>query len=305
MENFISKAVRKFGNAPVLITGSNGYVGSELIKSLASNGARYLGIDKTKSREKRTLSFNLCNKRRLLSVLKKFKPAAIIHLGTHSALSYQYQFLSSFKEDSCALVNLLEAIQNQPQTKLVYFSSSYVYSGLPPRHPVDETSTLKCTHNFGIAKSFFEQLILKTHPNSVILRLSSIFGPGKYLHPNAVYNLVQESFSSRQVTVWGKGRRMMQYVYIQDVIHGILLSRQLAPGIYNLAGNEYVSVAETAKIITEILGSKLVFLKDKPEGMSLPFMKTAKLKQSFRNYAMMSLKNSLRKYINILQKNLT
>ncbi len=266
----------KAKNQKVLITGSYGYLGSCLVQALKTKQIEYLTIDKMASSDPRHFCFDLKDGKQTLDCIEQFKPNCLIHCATHSALAYQHQFLDSFKEDSLVLFNLLEALKKTSDCCLIYFSSSYVYSGLSPESSVHENSLLRPTHHFGIAKSFFEQLLMKTHANSVIFRLFSVFGPGNYLFPNSVHNMVQECQEMGRITVWGEGKRKMQYIFIKDVIR--CLERDLSPGIYNVGGDEYLSTLETAKIIAEIFGGDLVFRKDKREGETLPFGDNSKIK---------------------------
>jgi nucleoside-diphosphate-sugar epimerase len=168
-------------------------------------------------------------------------------------------------------------LRDRPDVRLVFFSSSYVYSGLDSSVPLPEETTLRPDHDFGVAKCFFEQLIARTHPNSVILRLSSVFGHGNPRHPNVVQNMARDCRDRGEVVIWGSGARRMQFIYLEDTIRYILRSLSVQPGTYNLAGNEYESVADTAKSIAAHFGAEVRFLTEKREGQTLPFLANSKL----------------------------
>jgi nucleoside-diphosphate-sugar epimerase len=260
----------------VIVTGGRGYIGGQLIKALEKAQISYLSIDKLNTPSETTASFNLCDEKEVQKSIAAFQPDLFIHCGTHSAIAYRDNFLNSFTEDSIAISNILKHL---PQECLfIYFSSSYVCSGLTGK--ITESTPLSPSHNFGIAKSFFEQFALRIHPNTVIFRLSSVFGPGESQHPNAVLGMAQECMNTNSLTIWGEGKRMMQYVYMSDVITAILKSPKIQPGIYNLGGDEYLSVTEAAKKIAELFSAKVTFLKEKKEGDTLPFMENGKLKKA-------------------------
>ena len=258
----------------VFVTGSSGYVGGELVRHLHANGISVFGADRLADASE---CLDLCDADATRAVLEEFRPDLLIHLGTHSALAYQNTFLDAFRDDSQSIVNLLSYLEGSPDSRLVFFASSYVYSGLDTAQRWDESAALNSNHNFGVAKSFFEQLLLRVHPSTVIFRLSSVFGPGNALHPNAIANMAQECMQDGELTIWGRGTRKMQYVFIDDVLKYILRSAQLASGIYNLGGHEYETVAQTANAIAMHFDSKAVFLEDKTEGQTLPFMENKKL----------------------------
>jgi len=288
-------------NTRILVSGGFGYIGSEYVKQLDLYGIDYVSVDKKHRTGKRTVSLDLCDKDRIAEVIKTFKPDVFVHCGTNSALGYCDHFVPSFRDDAMAIANILESLSMLPDCRLVYFSSSYSYSGLSPKDWVSESVALRPSHNFGVSKSFFEQLALRSHPNTVVFRLSSVFGPGNALNPNAIFNMARECLETGELTVWGAGSRKVQYVYIRDVLTYITEARVLQPGIYNLGGNEYVSIAEIASMIADFFGASLVFLKDKKEGETLPFMDTAKLKRSSVDQ-ITPLKDSLNEYLESLSK---
>jgi nucleoside-diphosphate-sugar epimerase len=73
---------------------------------------------------------------------------------------------------------------------------------------------------------------------------------------------------------------MMQYVYMPDVVDCIAGASELQPGIYNLGGDRYIPMAESARLIADHFEAKVEFLRDRKEGETLPFMDTSKLKHA-------------------------
>lgn len=290
-------------NTKVVITGSLGYLGSELLKQAKKQNITCLPIDKAYQNRSEGLGLNLSNYQKTAQAIKNFKPDIFLHAGTHSALAYRDNFLNSFAEDSQALMSILKSLQSRPDCKLIYFSSSYVYSGLGTKQKVSEDSPLKPNHNFGIAKSFFEQFILKNHPRSIIFRLSSVFGPGHAKNPNTILNFVQEGLSKGKITLWGLGKRKIQYIYIKDVINCVLKSFGLKAGIYNLGGNDYISVKDAARAIANFYQIKTTFLKDRPEGETLPFLHNHKIKTALKKKLFTPFATALKEYLNTLTRN--
>lgn len=281
-----------------LVTGANGYVGSKIIEYLENKQIEYVGIDKHGDKSTKVHQFNLNNKNKLFAILRQTDPKIIIHCGTYSAIPYRDNFLESFKEDSLSLSNILDFLKIYPHIRLIFFSSSYVYSGISSQEICTEELPLSPTHNFGIAKLFFEKLIISCHPNSIVFRLSSVFGSGNQLQPNAIKNMIKQGLNNKVLDIWGEGKRKMQYIYINDVIESIITSKLFSPGIYNLGGSDYISVSDTAKIIANKTFSKMNFIKDKKEGYTLPFMSIAKLKKENSGKCPREIKSTLIEYIN-------
>jgi nucleoside-diphosphate-sugar epimerase len=269
----------------VLVTGGFGYVGGAVVRRLEQDGIDYLSVDRRYPRSKaNTVAIDLRDCAATAALIGEYKPDILVHCGTNSAIAYRDSFVQAFRGDAGATSNILEALAGLRGCRLIYFSSSYCYSGLPRSEMVSETTPLLPSHNFGVSKAFFEQLVRRSHPNTVVFRLSSVFGPGNAMYPNSVFQMATECLGTGKVTVWGTGSRNMQYVYIDDVVSYIVAAPVLAPGLYNLGGDEYLSIADSAKMIAEILGAELIFLPDKREGETLPFMLTDELKRSAGNH---------------------
>jgi len=277
MNNYSAELLSNINGKKIIITGYNGYIGNEVANQLDLNNIDYIGLDKTEISKINCLQFNLSDRKKLKEVIIAEKPDYIFHTATHSALAYKNDFINVFQEDNLVLSNIISSLRKTNNTQLIYFSSSYVYSGLDINDTVSEKSILAPIHNFGLAKSFFEQMILRVHPNSIIFRLSSVFGQGNYLHPNAIEVMAQEAMNDKFLTIWGKGMRKMQYVFLEDVVKYILKGTKLLPGIYNLAGNNYETVDATATYIADYFGTITKKLPEKNEGETLPFMDNDKL----------------------------
>ena len=265
----------------IIIAGCNGYIGNAFAELLFSKNVKFTGIDKIDNVGAKPFSynnFNLTNENELDKLISSVKPDIFFHFATHSALAYKNDFLKSFDEDYLSLKNIVKSLLKLRNTKLIYFSSSYVYSSLDSSEVVNEETVLRPKHNFGFGKSFFETMIQKTMNKYIIFRLSSVFGEGNYIHGNAIENLVKEAVSKKNIYIWGKGERKMQYVYIKDVINCLSQIELMPSGIYNLCSNDYDSINSTAKIIADYFNADTTNLIEKNEGETLPEMDNQKIK---------------------------
>ena len=305
MTNYSKLYLTDLTEKKFMITGCNGYIGGELVKQLETNQINYIGIDKNSKNINSEHIFNLTEQKEVEEIISQNNPDYFIHTATHSALAYKNNFLDSFLEDSVSLINILSILKKiNNNTKLIYFSSSYVYSSNDKNTDlVNEKSIINPDHNFGIAKAFFEQMIMKEYKNSTIFRLSSVFGKGNSLHPNAIKVMADEALNSDLITIWGSGNRRMQYIYIEDVVKTIFASLEVSKGIYNLSSNDYVTVKHTADKIAKFFGAKVEILKNKTEGETLPYLDNSKLVESFNFNLISEFEESLNSYLNELKIN--
>ena len=104
----------------VLIAGSTGYIGIELVHQLELNNFPYTGIDKKPSSNNNCLNFNLSDKEQVIDIISMEKPDYFFHLATHSALAYKNDFLNVFHEDTSALHNILSGLKKSNNTMILY-----------------------------------------------------------------------------------------------------------------------------------------------------------------------------------------
>ena len=113
-----------------IIIGVSGYIGKQLAKNFKEKNVNFIGIDKEPRDEKSTIKLDLKNRKKTFKFFNNIDCDEIFHFGTYSATDYKKDFDTCFFEDFVSLQNLLFSIKkNKRKIKLIYMSSSYVYSG--------------------------------------------------------------------------------------------------------------------------------------------------------------------------------
>ena len=284
-----------------IITGASGYIGKVLARELIKKNIKFIGVDKNPRNDRSTKKLDLKNKSKTFKFFNKLKCDEIFHFGTYSAAAYKKKFDKCFKEDLISLQNIIFSInKNKKKPKLIYMSSSYVYSGLKINSSfgISEKKFLNPVHNFGFAKKFFEEYLTKYYSNSIIFRLSNVFGEVEFIRGNtALKNMAIEAKKNNKVTIWGRGNRKIQYIYIGDLMKYLLFNKNYN-GIYNLGGKEHIKTVSLAKMICNYFGANAVFLKNKKEDKTLNFMNTNKIKNKTKNF----FTNFKKNLINYLEK---
>ena len=129
----------------ILVTGSSGFIGFSLTKSLLEDGYKVFGIDnhsdyydtklkfarKDQLNEYKNFEFSLFDIKEytnLFNCLKSFEPELIIHLaaqpGVRYSISNPREYINS---NVIGFFNVLEACKELKITKVIYASSSSVY----------------------------------------------------------------------------------------------------------------------------------------------------------------------------------
>jgi UDP-glucose 4-epimerase len=187
--------------------------------------------------------------------------------------------------DSAALqlngtLNVLEACREARVGKIVLASSFYVYDGLPGDGIVNESSALDPGRMelFGSLKVAAEQLVLayfrKYQLEYVILRFGSVYGVGE--GSNLVQTFVQAGLRNEVLEIWGKGTRINQYTYLEDVADGCVRALASRNETFNLVSPEETSTGELARMLEAQFGFRSTLLTDKAEGADFPYMSSRK-----------------------------
>jgi CDP-paratose 2-epimerase len=148
----------------ILVTGSSGLIGSEVVSFFANNDWDVHGIDNdmradffgpegdTRWNQKRLLSkFNnfhhieidIRDREKVLEVIKELKPSAIVHAAAQPShdLAASRPF-DDFDVNAVGTLNLLEANRRiNPETPFVYMSTNKVYGDAPNELKLIETET--------------------------------------------------------------------------------------------------------------------------------------------------------------------
>ncbi|MBM3198321.1 MAG: UDP-glucose 4-epimerase GalE [Chlamydiae bacterium] len=145
-------------NAPVLVIGGAGYIGSHLCKSLAHQGYTPIVYDSLRTGHKEFVRFgpllvgDLLDTPYLESVLKEYHPSAVFHLAADShARETSQKALTYYQNNLGGTLSLLQALSKHPVPYLLFSSSAAVY-GESSTSPIPESSPLIPLSYYGRTK---------------------------------------------------------------------------------------------------------------------------------------------------------
>jgi UDP-glucose 4-epimerase len=157
--------------------------------------------------------------------------------------------------------HLVQCLQKQADTNLIYFSSGGTVYGNPLQLPVHEDSAIAPISPYGAAKIAQENICknLRTHGNAVtILRPSNAYGPSQT--PKSGFGLVRTLLEHAQMgttmEIWGDGENMRDYLYIDDIVEATLRLMRLPQhsGTYNLGSGLGHSVNQVKNLVEQVTG---------------------------------------------------
>lgn len=245
----------------VLLLGGGGFIGSALAKrlKLESTPVHIVGHD---------------DGERLEQIL--LQCGTVVHLASSTTPGSSARHPSLELDNLALTLRLLELIQNQSKTHLIFFSSGGTVYGNPDRLPVTEDSAITPLSNHGAGKAaqelFCQALRAQGHAVT-ILRPSNAYGPGQTMRRG--FGLVRTMLECARLgiplEIWGDGENIRDFIYIDDVVEATtrLIKLPQDSGIYNLGSGTGYSINQVKDIVEAMCGKELKTIYRPARGMDV------------------------------------
>lgn len=252
----------------VLVTGGAGFLGSHLCEKLLAEGAKVRALDILAPGRETNLSavreridllnINIACEKSVLSAAKDVD--AIVHLAFPMALRQRSIETQVITDILAGLLNLVRAAIDR-NSLFIYISSIAVY-GNNKYIPIDEKHPLEPVLIHGAVKLSGEYLC-RTLAGSrglrtVILRAADIYGP-RNSRVSVPIKFLLQAIQDEPITIYGDGSDSRTYTFVSDFSEAVVLSLirpEAEGGIFNIGGDECVSMLELALKIKRITGSQ-------------------------------------------------
>lgn len=254
-----------------LVTGSAGFIGSNLVDRLLAAGHTVVGFDNFSTGQKVFLeqaeqSPNFTLVRGDVLDLEALTEAArgaemVFHLQANADVRFGLEHPSrDLQQNTIATFNVLEAMRANGVKRIAFSSTGSIY-GEAPVIPTPENAPFPVqTSLYGASKLAGEGLISSYCEGygfqGYIFRFVSILGE-RYTHGH-VFDFYKKLLRDpSKIEVLGNGKQRKSYLYIQDCIDAIFHVLEHAKervNIYNLGTDEYCQVDDSLGWITAHLG---------------------------------------------------
>lgn len=251
----------------ILITGAFGYVGGRLAKHLASSSDYKLFLT---SREVRDLPDWVANGKAVQYSLlgddnlfdKIEEPIdTIVHLASINEVDCAKDPLRAIQINTIGSFKLLEQAKKAGVKRIIYFSTAHVYKA-PLVGNIDETNVTRATHPYSYSHRAVEDYIAeiqdKTDIDGITVRLSNSLGAPTHKDVDRwmllVSDLSVQAVNEKRLTLRSSGIQKRDFVGLGDVVRAVdhlinLDKDKLGNGLFNIGGENSVSVLEMAKLI--------------------------------------------------------
>ena len=275
-----------YKNINILVTGGAGFVGANLVKRLVELDAN---VRATLHKKKAIIKDNCieyvqCDLRKHEDCAKVCKNMDYVFLcaaNTSGAAVMEKTPLVHLTPNIIMNALMLEAAFAAGVKKVLFISTNTVYPVTDYPVKEDDVTNEFYEKYFIVAwmKRFSELMCemyatrIKTPMQTVIVRPANIYGPlddfeweTSHVLPALIRRVVERH---DPISVWGDGKDLKDFIFIDDVVEGLLLAMEKIQGfdIVNIAsGNEYI-VSDLLEKIIRIDGydkAKTIFDASKP-----------------------------------------
>lgn len=258
----------------VLITGFEGFLGSNLTKRLISLGAEPVGIDIKVNRKEtifspsdykkiRVVKGSVTNYKLVKYIIFKSNINVIFHLAAEAIVDKSYVSpRKAFESNICGTWNILEAARLSPDVKSVIVASSDKAYGSHDKLPYKEDSPLLGCHPYDASKSCAD-LLANTYAHTynlpvAITRCGNIYGPGDFNFSRLIPDSMKCLYFNRKLLIRSDGKFVRDYIYVDDIVDGYIRIAEtfkkldLSGEAFNLSDNNPITVVELLKRINKL-----------------------------------------------------
>ena len=277
----------------VIVTGGLGFIGSNLIKILLKKKYYVINLDKityssnfynvkefSKSINYKFIKVDINNKKKILQILKKFKPNAIFNLAAETHVDRSIDQPETFiKSNILGVFNLLEAfkmyLKKNKKIKLIHISTDEVYGDILNGRS-KEDDAYKPSSPYAASKASSDHLVysyIRTFKiPAIITNCSNNYGPWQYpekLIPLVIANALQ----NKPLPIYGDGKNIRDWIYVDDNISALwqIINKGKIGQTYNIGSNHEISNLDLVKKICSLLD--IYIPKNKPHSRLINFVK--------------------------------
>ena len=231
----------------ILITGSSGFIGMNLIKKIAKYNTPI---------EKSGRKIDLRDREK---VLKMKQVNTVIHLAGKTPYTKKLLDNEYFEHNFLGTLNILEYCVVKKVEKLI-FVSSYVY-GNPKYNPIDEKHVVQPHNTYAKSKYLAEELCKiyakKFGIKIIILRPFNLFG-NLQQEGFLISNIIKSIKNNSPILITNKNNKR-DYLLIDDFINVILkmIDFNSKFEIFNIGSGECYSFEKIIKIFEKKSGKKI------------------------------------------------
>ena len=274
----------------IFITGSSGFIGSNLAKRILTTepDSKVIGLDNMNDyydvRIKETrltelqkfenytfIKGNLADKALINSIFEQYHPDIVVNLGAQAGVRYSITNPDAYIESNMiGFYNILEACRHYPVEHLVYASSSSVY-GSNKKVPYSTDDKVDNPVSLYAATKKSNELMAHAYSKlynipSTGLRFFTVYGPAG--RPDMAYfGFTNKLVNGETIKIFNYGNCKRDFTYVDDIVEGVVRVMKKAPekkngedglpippyAVYNIGNSNPENLLDFVQILSEEL----------------------------------------------------
>ena len=279
-----------FSNKKIFITGSSGFIGSNLAKRLLEkekdiiiigldNMNDYYDVSIKKARLSELTKFDnyifikgdLADKELIQKIFEEHHPDIVVNLGAQAGVRYSITNPDAYiNSNIIGFYNILEACRHIEVEHLVFASSSSVY-GDNKKIPYSVEDKVDNPVSLYAATKKSDELLAHAYSKlynipTTGLRFFTVYGPAG--RPDMAYfSFTNKLVKGEKIKIFNYGNCKRDFTYIDDIVEGIIRVMKKAPEkkngedglpippykIYNIGNNHPENLLDFVQILSEEL----------------------------------------------------
>lgn len=253
--------------ARLMVTGGAGFIGSNLVDRLVSDGHEVIVLDNLSTGKRENINpkakFVECDIGQYDDIGAHFAGVeAVFHAAALARIQPSIKNpLSANQTNITGTLNVLWAAKNAKVKKVIYSASSSAYGEQPSENfPLKEQLEAHPGSPYALQKLVGEmycQLFGKLYSlPTVILRYFNVYGPrqiteGAYAAVVGIF--LKQRAEGKSITITGDGTQRRDFTHIYDVVEANILAwkKQVSLAeVFNIGRGKNYSINEVAELIT-------------------------------------------------------
>lgn len=248
----------------VLVTGSHGFIGSQLVKALKARGDEVFESDVKVDRS--------------LFMLKEFPLGYLDEIYHLACVNQEYAVI---RQELNLSVNaygtkFMAEFAAERGARFVYTSTASVY-GCTPQQPIGSKRVPAPKSDYAIAKLAGEHFVKNSGADYTIFRLSNVYGPGQTTenpYCGVVAKFLEAARAGKPLQIIGDGSQTRDFTYVEDILPHLMnpeLTRSASPargaeGVLNCSYGKEHPILGVAMAINNAFGvqSSYEFVPERP-----------------------------------------
>jgi UDP-glucose 4-epimerase len=256
-------------SARAIVTGGAGFIGSHVVDALLADGREVVVVDDLSTGDPERVAdaadlqeLDIVDVDGLDALFDRVKPDQVFHLAAQASVVVSVE--NPARDAAVNVLGTLHVVDaaRRHRAPVVYTSTGGALYGDAAPRPTSEDQLPAPLAPYGASKwggeAYAQTWSLSSGVPNAICRLGNVYGPRQSPHGEAgvVAIFALHLYTDRAPKLYGQGRPTRDYVYVGDVVSGLLAAFG-THGTFNIATGAETDVTTIWRELSEIAGKQI------------------------------------------------